>query len=32
MTTYDNTESCIAGLLDQTTSWSFTNPLWLRNQ
>jgi len=27
MTTYDNTESCIAGLLDQTTSWSFTNPL-----
>jgi len=28
MTTYNSTESCIAGLLDQMTSWSSSNPLF----
>jgi len=27
MTTNDSTESCIAGLADYMTSWSFTNSL-----
>jgi len=27
MNTNDSTESCIAGLADEKTSWSFTKPL-----
>jgi len=27
LTIYDDTEGCVAGLVDCMTSWSFTNPL-----
>ena len=32
LTIYDGTESCVAGLVDWMTSWSFTNPLWQMKQ